>query len=108
MIVIFTALFLLPPQFSHRHQTDTGDQSHNAAKQRRLPRFSRPLNEDPPTADGAGLHVPTPPAGSVAGYIADLSDPESDPDTGRDDVTDFAPEAGETPIEPKILRGRLT
>ncbi|MES3028108.1 MAG: Mu transposase C-terminal domain-containing protein [Pseudomonadota bacterium] len=80
----------------------------HAAKQRRLPRFSRPLNEDPPTADGAGLHEPTPPAGSVAGYLADLSDPEVDPDAGTNDATNAAPEAGETPIEPKTLRGRLT
>ena len=80
----------------------------HAAKQRRLPRFSRPLNEEPPTADGTGLHLPTPPAGSVAGYLADQSDAEVDPDIGTDDMADAAPEADETPIEPKILRGRLT
>jgi hypothetical protein len=35
VIVIFTALFLLPPQFTHRHQADTGDQSHHSPQQRR-------------------------------------------------------------------------
>ena len=80
----------------------------HAAKQRRLPRFSRPLNEEPPTADDTGLHAPTPPAGSVAGYLADMSDAELDCEAGKDDAADSGPEAGEAPIEPKILPGRLT
>jgi putative transposase len=86
-----------------------------AAKQRRVPRFSKPLNEEPPAEDDTGLYEPPPPAGSIAGYLADMSDrdqnpePDPEPDTEADteDGTDVAPEPDETPVEPKTLRGRL-
>lgn len=84
----------------------------HAAKQRSLPRFTKPLSEDPPFADDTGLYEPLPPAGSVAGYIADLSDhelnAELDHEGGADNRADGAPEADEFPIAPKILPGRLT
>lgn len=82
----------------------------HAAKQRRLPRFMKPLNEDPPTSDETGLYERRPPAGSVAGYLADMSDRELDHDLNHEagPHDDADRKSDEFPIEPNILPGRLT
>lgn len=78
------------------------------AKQLSLPRFTRPLREAPPASENPGLRTPTPPTGSISGYLADMSRPEH---SRRDD--DEAEGQGATPaespiaLEAKILRGRL-
>jgi putative transposase len=79
----------------------------HAAKQRQLPRFSKPLNEDPPT-DGTSWPTSSPPAGSIAGYLADLSEPELDRELDAENAADTGPDTDPTPIQPRILPGRLT
>jgi putative transposase len=75
------------------------------AKQRSLPRFTRPLREDPPPTVPAETRPPHIPSGSIAGYLADLSVPEP---AAAKDVSEGEGASPEAPLaRASILKGRL-